>query len=252
MSPKHLMSRIEETYRADLERAAKKYAPTGTDWKDVYQEILVAVYERARRRRVPLRDEVKMRNTITQRAIDQSRKALRYRTRFNQVGAVDESARSSAEPIQISETAREKELKARIRRRLPALDARIVIELAFPSSAARTLARKQPTQAGPKRMKVDTRLTPTVRHWHVARFFGVSRKRVTAAMKSASKIIGTVIEEEEDGMTTCQICSRKRECRLVRCNTKSQHREGVKLTGKKGSAMLSVCSECAEEKGVAK
>ena len=190
------MIRIESAYGPDIIRSAKRYSPTGTDPQDMYQEIILAVYHRVRRRKVSLRNRNAMLNTIKQRAIDQSRKALLHRQRFTHVPEVSETARYSDGLIQTPERMRVKELKARIRLSLPQLDARIVIELAFPSSGTRNLARHRPTREGPTRRKVNSRTTPTVRKWHVAKFFRVSDARVTQATRMAEKVVGYVIEQE--------------------------------------------------------
>ena len=50
--------------------------------------------------------------------------------------------------------------------------------------------------------------------------------------------------------TFCQICSTKRPCRLVKCDTKYSHAWKpvmAKLTGHQGTAVLSVCPECEED-----
>jgi len=192
MTREHLMTRIEKTYETEIRRAAKQYAPKGTDWRDMYQTILIGVYDRVRRRKVKLRDYAAMKNTLNQRAIDASRKLLLYHQRHRHVEDAD---RRSSEPS-IPEHMRIAELKTRLRRKLPALDARIVIELAFPSSRTRNLARHRPTRTGGRLRKVNRRGIPVVRRWHVAQLFGVSDARITAATRLAAEVVGYVIEEE--------------------------------------------------------
>ena len=200
MSPEHLMVRIETAYAKEIRRAAKQYAPKGTDWEDMYQEILIAVHDRVRRRKVGLRDYRSMKNTVNQRAIDLSRKAVLYHRRFTPVEKIAETARYADSPATVLEDMRIAELKTKLRRSLSVLDARIVVGLVFPSSSIRTLARKRPTRKGPILKKVDARRIPTVRKWHVAKFFGVSDARVAEAIRKAKEIIGDVLKDEKGGI----------------------------------------------------
>lgn len=198
MPPAHLMERIAETYEKEIRRAAKQYAPRGTDWEDMRQEILLAVYDRVRRRKVGLRDYKALKNTINQRAIDISRKALLHRWRFVSAEKIAETARSSDSPTSVLEGMRIAELKTRLKRNLPILDARIVIELAFPSSNVPVLTRRRPARKGMRRKKGSVGWAlPQV--WHVARLFNVSKARVAEALEKARKIIGDVIEDEKGG-----------------------------------------------------
>lgn len=47
--------------------------------------------------------------------------------------------------------------------------------------------------------------------------------------------------------TTCQLCSKKAECTMVKCDTRYLHPDGWKFMGHKGTAVLSVCAGCGEK-----
>jgi hypothetical protein len=44
--------------------------------------------------------------------------------------------------------------------------------------------------------------------------------------------------------TWCQLCGKRRECRMVKCDTEHLHPRNTVATGHKGRAFLSVCGEC--------
>lgn len=274
----HIMTDIVEQYGAHIRNAARKFAPEGTDPEDMYEEILIGVYRRVKSGKVTLDNKAWMHRTINSRAIEQSRKELLYWERFLLAGkfmyprprSISEYehdgenyedseyyAMSNAEPKQdlTSDRIRIAELKKAIRKALPKLDAKIVIEIAFPSSRARTMARRFPTREGPENPRVDVRTWPTVRKWHVALMLGISTGRVKEAMKLAKERIGEILEEEDrkgvrmTDVSTCQLCSRERECKMVKCDTRHLHPKGAKLAGKKGTALLSMCAECAKRRG---
>jgi DNA-directed RNA polymerase specialized sigma24 family protein len=242
------MERIEDTYGADIRRAARRYAPPGTDWRDVYQETLLGTWDRLRRRKVRFGDRPAMRNTIRQRAIETCRKEVLYRRRFVAVEAVADSALRTPPALEVGEAQRVADMKAALGRLLTAEDARIVAELAWPSRSLREFAAERPTRKTCRRRK---RAAPAavVRRWHVAEHLGVSEARVAVAARRAMEVVPEILGDDETPRTWCQLCSRKRRCRMAECDTRHLHPRDRRLTGRQGRARLSVCRACEARYG---
>ncbi len=179
------MEQIEIKYGGYIRFVAKKYSHPFQDPSDMSQDVLIAVHKNITDGRLDLGFDSAVKNSIFQMSIVVYRKHRSYHNNIIPVEQIRIDIESSDETM-VSSEFRIKELKHRIRKSLSRMDARILIEITFPSPETIKIARH--------RSKCRRGVQPTVWKIDVAKKLHVSNRRVTMAIERAKRHIPEIIE----------------------------------------------------------